>query len=91
MDTERLEALRQGSMLPSFDLPEADGGRVKAWDYRSRRNLVVLLVHGPNCPICLDAAGVSGKDRATSGADVVAWLRFIQAQCPECGVPEWPR
>ncbi len=22
--------------------------------------------------------------------DLIAWLRFVNVQCPECGVPEWP-
>jgi peroxiredoxin len=24
------------------------------------------------------------------GKEVMDWLRFINIQCPECGVPEWP-
>jgi peroxiredoxin len=25
-----------------------------------------------------------------SGGEIVEWLSFINSQCPECGVPEWP-
>jgi hypothetical protein len=31
------------------------------------------------------------SDTACTSADnVLEWLRFIEIQCPECGVPEWP-
>jgi hypothetical protein len=26
----------------------------------------------------------------TSADNVLEWLRFIESQCPECGVSEWP-
>jgi hypothetical protein len=31
------------------------------------------------------------SDTACTSADnVLEWLRFIESQCPECGVSEWP-
>ena len=38
------------------------------------------------------AAYLTGRGSALPGAkDVLDWLVFINIQCPECGVPEWPR
>jgi len=28
--------------------------------------------------------------RCPSAGDILDWLRFIEIQCPECGVSEWP-
>lgn len=37
------------------------------------------------------AAYLPGRSSALPGAkDVLEWLVFINIQCPECGVPEWP-
>src|SRR5262245_39978744 len=33
-----------------------------------------------------DFCGTAGS----SADDVLEWLRFIEIQCPECGVSEWP-
>ena len=46
--------LTAGEMVPSLALPEADGGVVRLRGYRGRRNLVLLLLHGPTCPQCRD-------------------------------------
>jgi peroxiredoxin len=32
-----------------------------------------------------------GDETCPSTDDILDWLRFIEIQCPECGVPEWPR
>ena len=38
------------------------------------------------------ATYLPGHGSALPGAkDVLDWLVFINIQCPECGVPEWPR
>jgi hypothetical protein len=29
-------------------------------------------------------------DTAPSADNVLEWLRYIEIQCPECGVSEWP-
>lgn len=34
-------AWRAWGQLPAFDLPAAGGGRVRSWDYKSRRHLVL--------------------------------------------------
>src|SRR5437773_5017642 len=37
------------------------------------------------------AAYLSGQGSALPGAkEILEWLVFINIQCPECGVPEWP-
>ena len=37
------------------------------------------------------AAYLPGHGSALPGAkDILDWLVFINIQCPECGVPEWP-
>jgi peroxiredoxin len=38
--------------LQPFDLPAADGARVRLWDYRQRRNVVLFVHHGSTCPRC---------------------------------------
>ncbi len=39
----------------------------------------------------LYARALAGPDHALPpAAEVVDWLRFINIQCPECGVAEWP-
>jgi len=30
------------------------------------------------------------SDTAPSAENVLEWLRYIEIQCPECGVSEWP-
>lgn len=37
------------------------------------------------------AAYLPGRDSLPGAKDVLDWLVFINIQCPECGVPEWPR
>src|SRR5438309_8326813 len=38
------------------------------------------------------AAYLPGHGAALPGAkEILDWLVFINIQCPECGVPEWPR
>jgi peroxiredoxin len=41
-----------GQYLAPFELPAGDGRRIKLWDYRLRRNLVLFVHHGPACPRC---------------------------------------
>lgn len=37
------------------------------------------------------AAYVPGRDPGVPSAqEILEWLVFINIQCPECGVPEWP-
>jgi peroxiredoxin len=41
-----------GRYLAAFELPAADGRRIKLWDYRLRRNLLLFFHHGAACPRC---------------------------------------
>jgi peroxiredoxin len=47
-----IEGPHSGRFLASFELPSARGGRVRLWDYRQRRNLVLFFHHGAGCPRC---------------------------------------
>jgi peroxiredoxin len=54
--------------LPSFDLPAAAGGRVRAWDYKGRRHLVLFLAGvGPDRH-ALSAAGKREPEWHAEGA-----------------------
>jgi peroxiredoxin len=39
-------------LIPDFRLPEARGGRLGPWDFKQRRQLVVLFHHGLGCQEC---------------------------------------
>lgn len=38
----------------------------------------------------LGRASAAAGDNLPSVADVLNWLEFVNAQCPECEPPEWP-
>src|SRR5690348_15442182 len=42
-DTAESRGLAGLGQLPAFDLPAADGGQVRSWDYKGRRHLVLWL------------------------------------------------
>jgi peroxiredoxin len=37
------------------------------------------------------AALPCSDDKCPSADEILEWVRFIELQCPECGVSEWPR
>ena len=39
-------------LVPLFTLPSTQGGGVKLWDYKMRKNLVILFYHGSDCTPC---------------------------------------
>ena len=39
-------------MVPPFTLRSGQGKEVKLWDYKMRKNLVILFHHGSNCSVC---------------------------------------
>ncbi len=39
-------------LVPLFTLPSTQGGEVKLWDYKMRKNLVILFYHGSDCTPC---------------------------------------
>ncbi len=45
------ERIGAGQVLPDFSLVDVDGRRVRLSDYRQRRNVVLVLVHGLNAAI----------------------------------------
>jgi peroxiredoxin len=47
-----MPALTQGELIPDFRLPAARGGSLGPWDFKQRRNLVILFHHGLGCDPC---------------------------------------
>ncbi len=53
--------------------------------------LYIVDRYGQICAAqALPAAPVDDETAAHAVEEAVAWLRFVNLQCPECGVPEWP-
>jgi peroxiredoxin len=47
------EELKPGRVIPSFNLPAANWqGCLGPWDYKQRRNLVLVFFHGDQCQAC---------------------------------------
>jgi peroxiredoxin len=44
--------LEINGLVPAFTLPSSQGGEVKLWDYKMRKNLVILFYHGSECSSC---------------------------------------
>lgn len=44
--------LEISQLVPSFTLPSSQGGEVELWDYKMRKNLLILFYHGADCPAC---------------------------------------
>jgi len=39
-------------LVPPFELPSNGGEKVNLWDYKMRKNLVILFHHGGRCSLC---------------------------------------
>lgn len=50
--TSRELRLRIHELIPPFTLPSTQGKEVKLWDYKMRKNLVILFYHGDGCSRC---------------------------------------
>jgi peroxiredoxin len=46
---------RVGQPLPLFTLPNSCGRLVRLWDFKQRRPVVLLFIHGAQCQHCLQA------------------------------------
>lgn len=156
-------------VVPDFELPSAEGGRLGLWDFKQQRNMVLFFFHDGDCAACRDllrsfvrdypqyqeeeaeilAVTTAPPDRALalardlslpfpvlsdprgqtvqeftyldehgqavpsvfvldrfgalytqviaeresqlpSSEEILEWLDLIEAECPECGAPEWP-
>lgn len=44
-----------GEPLPLFTLPDTAGHPVRLWDFKQRRPVVLLFIHGPGCGSCRQA------------------------------------
>jgi len=53
--------LKVRSMIPVFELTSADGRRVAIWNYKSRRNIVLVFLPVPICRACIDFLQSAGK------------------------------
>jgi peroxiredoxin len=47
-----VRAPRVGELLPLFTLPNTCGRDVRLWDFKQRRPVVVLVIHGAACAAC---------------------------------------
>lgn len=85
---------RAGQPLPLFMLPNSNGRQVRLWDFKQRRPVVLLFIHGRHCAQCLQevrALGARREDLAELRAavlvvapDAVERLAELRA---ELGVP----
>jgi hypothetical protein len=64
---------------------------------RSYRSLFATAVRDGVMVLVLDRYGgpyaglvVDEPDDPSLQSEILDWLAFIEIQCPECGVPEWP-
>jgi peroxiredoxin len=48
-------APREREALPLFTLPNTRGRNVRLWDFKQRRPVVLLFIHGADCPACRQA------------------------------------
>ena len=46
--------LEISQLVPSFTLPSSQGGEVELWDYKMRKNLLILFYHGADCFLCIE-------------------------------------
>ena len=44
--------LRLQEVVPHLNLPSSEGADVNIWDFKQRKNLVLIFHHGRNCPHC---------------------------------------
>ncbi len=51
---QREKTVKPGGILPLLALPEVDGGQIKTWDFRGRRNLLIIYLHDTDCKECQD-------------------------------------
>lgn len=61
--------------LPAFDLPDAGGGRVRSWDYKSRRHLVLWLAGATPDQRALAAMATRKGEIQAEGAALLVIVR----------------
>jgi peroxiredoxin len=54
---------RVGQPLPLFTLPNSCGRQVRLWDFKQRRPVVLLFMHGGHCTHCLQVVRKLGERR----------------------------
>lgn len=57
-------APRPGEQLPLFALPDTAGHTVRLWDFKQRRPVVLLFIHGSGCRACRQTLTALAAHRA---------------------------
>lgn len=76
LDAAESRGLAGLGQLPAFDLPAAGGGRVRSWDYKGRRHLVLWLTGDAPDRRALDAAA---RRESLMQAEGAVFLVILQA------------
>ncbi len=77
--------LQLQELVPPFELPSSGGEKVRLWDYKMRKNLVILFHHGDRCPQCRARLKLfSERYEEFLRCEVLDWLKSVQMQCLEC-------
>ncbi|MGC8850273.1 MAG: redoxin domain-containing protein, partial [Candidatus Bathyarchaeia archaeon] len=53
-DANAQPKLRLQEVVPHLKLPSSKGWNVDLWDFKQRKNLVLIFHHGRMCPRCRD-------------------------------------
>lgn len=49
---EQQDVPEEGYALPTFSLEDASGRTIRLWDYKQRRPILLVFVHGADCACC---------------------------------------
>lgn len=79
MTTETPARLAPGQLAPPFTLTASDGRRVRLWDYKQRRNLVLIFLSGQDTGV-LDAVADRYAEYRDLEAEVLALLPLAAEQ-----------
>lgn len=88
---EKAVMIKQQAKLPFPVLVDEDGGihrSAGAVDGQGQPSTAIYVTDRFG-EVFAVYRGADGQVMPTGG-DIVEWLSFINSQCPECGVPEWP-
>ena len=69
--------IRQGQIIPYFNLPEAGGGRVNRWQFRGRQNMVMIFFPDADYPPCLELLNQLNAAAYDLAAEEAVTLAFI--------------
>jgi len=82
------------TIAPYFDLPSTRGGRVKSWDFKQRKNMLIYFFRGADCEECKQTLRVLAENYGVYeklNTEVIAIgaddLRSLTALAGESGIP----